>query len=171
MISLSRKICVFAAEGIFPINRNSRKRWGLSKKSGSTSGLDRAVALLELEEFAQKLPTELSHGQRKLVGVARALSSEPRLLMLDEPAAGLDSSETAKLGSRLQSIVANGTTVLMIDHDMGLVLAVCDYIYMLDFGQLRAQGTPAQIRTNDHVLKAYLGERGGESVSHKAEPG
>jgi branched-chain amino acid transport system ATP-binding protein len=136
-----------------------RRRLSFSRGAKSPGSIDQTLELLELDRFADKLPTELSHGQRKLVGVARALSSEPELVLLDEPAAGLDSSESVELGTRLRSIVDSGTTVFMIDHDMGLVLTVCDYIYMLEFGQLLAQGTPAEIRRNEDVIAAYLGEQ------------
>jgi branched-chain amino acid transport system ATP-binding protein len=141
-----------------------RRRFGISRRTNAPEGIDQTLELLELERFADKLPTELSHGQRKLVGVARALSSEPDLLLLDEPAAGLDSTESGELGTRLRSIVNSGTTVFMIDHDMGLVLTVCDYIYMLEFGQLLAQGTPAEIRRDEAVIAAYLGEQSREGM-------
>jgi branched-chain amino acid transport system ATP-binding protein len=139
-----------------------RRRLGFPRRTRSPESIDQTLELLELDPFADKLPTALSHGQRKLVGVARALCSEPELLLLDEPAAGLDSGESVELGARLRSIVDSGTTVFMIDHDMGLVLTVCDYIYMLEFGQLLAQGTPAEIRRNDDVIAAYLGEQSRE---------
>jgi branched-chain amino acid transport system ATP-binding protein len=78
--------------------------------------------------------------------------------MLDEPAAGLDSAESAELGVHLRGIVDEGATLLLIDHDMGLVLNVCDYIYVIDFGQLLSQGTPSQIREDERVVAAYLGD-------------
>jgi branched-chain amino acid transport system ATP-binding protein len=146
------------------------RRLGLSRRSKSPEGIDQTLELLELQRFADKLPTELSHGQRKLVGVARALSSKPDLLLLDEPAAGLDSSESGELGTRLRTIVNSGTTVFMIDHDMGLVLTVCDYIFMLEFGQLLAQGTPAEIRRDEAVIAAYLGEQSREGMDASALP-
>jgi branched-chain amino acid transport system ATP-binding protein len=113
---------------------------------------------LDLAEVAEELPTDLSHGQRKLVGVARALAAKPTVLCLDEPAAGLDTAESQELGRRIRALVDGGLSVLMIDHDMGLVLGVCDYLYVLDFGQLIAEGTPAEIRANPDVIAAYLGE-------------
>jgi branched-chain amino acid transport system ATP-binding protein len=159
-----------AAECV-PAERGGRRRV-FPRRTKSSQGIEQTLKVLELDGFAEKLPTELSHGQRKLVGVARALSSEPELLLLDEPAAGLDSSESAELGTRLRGIVDSGTTVLMIDHDMGLVLAVCDYIYMLEFGQLLAQGRPAEIRRNEDVIASYLGEqsREGKGVAVGSPP-
>lgn len=111
-----------------------------------------------IADLADRMPSELSSGQRKLVGVARALAAKPRLVLMDEPAAGLDSHESLALGAHLRGVVDDGTSILLIDHDMGLVLSVCDYLYVLDSGLLIAEGTPAQIRRNKHVLAAYLGE-------------
>src|SRR4029453_17097610 len=94
--------------------------------------------------------------RRRLVGVARALACRPRLLLLDEPAAGLDTSESLELGARLRAVVDGGVTVLLVDHDMGLVLGTCDHIIVLDFGQVIARGAPADIRADDGVIAAYL---------------
>ena len=99
----------------------------------------------------------LSQGQRQLVSVGRALAGRPRLLLLDEPAAGLDSTESQWLAGRLRAVRDRGVTILLVDHDMNLVLSLCDNIDVLDFGALIARGTPEQIRTNDEVSRAYLG--------------
>ena len=111
-----------------------------------------------LSAMADRMPSELSHGQRKLVGVARALAAEPKLVLVDEPAAGLDSRESEELGATLRAVVDDGTAMLLIDHDMGLVLTVCDYIYVIDSGALIAEGTPNEIRNDPRVVAAYLGE-------------
>ncbi|MDA8048165.1 MAG: ATP-binding cassette domain-containing protein [Actinomycetota bacterium] len=122
--------------------------------------VDEALGLLGLAECADSLPPTLSHGQRKLVGVARAMASRPRALLLDEPAAGLDSAESTLFGEELRRLVAaRDVGVLLVDHDMGLVLNVCDYIYVLNFGQVIAEGTPASIRQDTDVVAAYLGEQ------------
>ena len=127
-----------------------------------------AAEAVEITDILERQPRELSHGQRKLVGVARALASRPSLLLLDEPAAGLDTDETALLGKRLRELPERGITLLLIDHDMSLVLEVCDHILVIDFGKLIAEGTPAEIRTNQRVIDAYLGRQGGRSQDEEA---
>ena len=129
--------------------------------------VDAALGALGLTDIADRLPSDLSHGQRKLVGVARALAAKPKLLLLDEPAAGLDTTESQLLGAHLRSFVTSGTTIFLIDHDMGLVLNVCDYIYVLDFGRIIAKGTSHEIRRNPDVIAAYLGQSAGEAQARE----
>jgi ABC-type branched-subunit amino acid transport system ATPase component/branched-subunit amino acid ABC-type transport system permease component len=117
-----------------------------------------ALELMGLGHLVDERPTNLSLGQQKLLGVARALAARPRLVLLDEPAAGLDTAESQALGQRLMDIVDAGITVFLVDHDMGLVLEVCDYVYVIEFGRLLAEGTTAEVRRNDIVIEAYLGE-------------
>ena len=120
--------------------------------------LDRVLASVGLEEVAERQASELSQGQRQLVSIARALVGGPTVLLLDEPAAGLDSTESAWLGERIRAIADSGVAVLLVDHDMHLVLTLCDQIQVLDFGRLIATGTPDQIRRDPVVGAAYLGE-------------
>jgi ABC-type branched-subunit amino acid transport system ATPase component len=128
-----------------------------------------SLAVLGLSGIADRLPMDLSHGQRKLVGVARSLAAKPKLLLLDEPAAGLDTAESQLLGQHLRTFLETGTTIFLIDHDMGLVLNVCDYIYVLDFGRIIAEGTPAEIRKDPAVVQAYLGQSAGEMQAKAGE--
>ncbi len=132
-----------------------------------------ALDVVGLGHVADRVPTDLSHGQRKLVGVARGLAAHPKLVLLDEPAAGLDTAESQVLGTHLRGLLNEGISVFMIDHDMGLVLSVCDYLYVLDFGKIIGEGTPAQIRANPAVISAYLGEsaRDGEEAPAESIPG
>jgi branched-chain amino acid transport system ATP-binding protein len=134
----------------------------LSRPFGSTSAMDRALEVLDLESIADALPTELSQGQRKEVGVARALAAEPKLLCLDEPAAGLDTQESEQLGRRLRRVVDAGTSVLLVDHDMGLVLGISDEVYVLEFGKVIAYGSPDTVRRDPRVVAAYLGSAAEE---------
>ncbi len=127
------------------------------RRRGERQAIDQALELMGLSGVADAEPSTLSLGQQKLVGVARALARRPRLIMMDEPAAGLDTAESVALGERLLDIADAGIAVLLVDHDMGLVLEVCDYLYVLDFGRIIAEGTPAEIRASDAVLTAYLG--------------
>jgi branched-chain amino acid transport system ATP-binding protein len=124
---------------------------------------DRALA--GLEPIAGKLPAQLSQGERKLVGVARALAAAPRVVCLDEPAAGLDTAESDQLGRSLRQVVDGGTGMLLVDHDMSLVLSVCDWIVVLEFGEVIATGTPEDVRRERRVVEAYLGSAGAERAA------
>ena len=132
------------------------------RRARPRAGADFALDVLGIGELADRMPNELSQGQRKLVSAARALAARPALLCMDEPAAGLDTTESAELGQRLRDIVAAGTSVLLVDHDMGLVLGMCDRVYVIEFGRVIASGTPADIQRNQAVIDAYLGGSGGE---------
>jgi ABC-type branched-subunit amino acid transport system ATPase component len=123
----------------------------------AATSVDEALALVGLEDHANAYPPDLSLGQRKLVTVARALAGRPQMLLLDEPAAGLDSTESQELGRELKQIQERGVTIFLVDHDMDLVLGVCDYIFVLEFGKLIAAGTPEEIRSDQRVIHAYLG--------------
>jgi ABC-type branched-subunit amino acid transport system ATPase component/branched-subunit amino acid ABC-type transport system permease component len=126
---------------------------------GDRKPLDDLFELLGLSDLRELHVAELSQGQRQLVSVARALAGEPRLLLLDEPAAGLDSTESEWLCERLRHVRDRGATILLIEHDMSLVLGLCDEIHVLDFGGLIASGSPVEIRNNELVSAAYLGDR------------
>jgi len=133
-----------------------------SRRSAAEEQANWSLEVMGLQDMRDRLTTDLSHGQRKLVSVARALANRPKLVLLDEPAAGLDTAESQLLGDHLRDFLERDITVFLIDHDMGLVLNVCDYIYVLDFGRIIAHGTPAEIRSNPAVISAYLGESAGE---------
>jgi len=120
-----------------------------------------AMAALEragLADLAGRSAAELPIGQRRLVEVARALAAEPTLLLMDEPAAGLNMRETEHMGHTSEEIRAGGVTVLLVEHDMSLVMDISDEILVLDGGRRLAEGTPEQVRNDERVLAAYLGE-------------
>jgi branched-chain amino acid transport system ATP-binding protein len=119
--------------------------------------VDRALDAVGLTGVSSTLARDLTLGQQKLVGVARALAGTCRLLLLDEPAAGLDSNESLEFADRVRSIAAQGPGVLLIDHDMSLVLGVCDVVCVLEFGRPIFTGPPAAARTDPAVVAAYLG--------------
>ncbi len=120
-----------------------------------------ALDLLGLSGVGDRLPTDLSHGQRRLAACARAVVGHPSLICMDEPAAGLDSSESHVLGGHLRSIVEHGSAILLVEHDMAMVLEVCDRIYVLEFGKVIASGTPDEVRRHPAVVAAYLGRTAG----------
>ncbi|MET4165428.1 MULTISPECIES: branched-chain amino acid ABC transporter permease/ATP-binding protein [Gordonia] len=129
------------------------------------------LQMVGLDEMADAEVATLSQGRRQLVSVARVLAASPKVALLDEPAAGLDSSESQWLGERLRMARDAGTSILMVDHDMDLVLSICDRVVVLDLGKVIATGTPEQIRTEDAVIRAYLGIPGGAvDAEHEAIP-
>jgi len=127
-------------------------------RAAATDGaVGEALALLGLEHLADRQPNDLSHGQRRLVACARAIVGHPALVCMDEPAAGLDTTESRVLGGHLRTIVAAGPSILLVDHDMSMVLEVCDWVYVLQFGEVIAAGSPDDIRRHPAVVAAYLG--------------
>ncbi|RNC29911.1 MAG: Lipopolysaccharide export system ATP-binding protein LptB [Candidatus Dichloromethanomonas elyunquensis] len=122
---------------------------------------EKSLVLLEetgLAETAGRPASTLPFGQKRLVEIARALASDPCLLLLDEPAAGLNSEESAVLTNYINKLRDRGTTMILIEHDMETVMNAADKIIVLNFGEVIAQGTPAEIQAHPEVIKAYLGE-------------
>jgi branched-chain amino acid transport system ATP-binding protein len=116
------------------------------------------LALFEIAAYADVEATSLAFGQQRAVEFARALALEPELLLLDEPAAGLNMHETAEIGKLITRIRDLGITVLLVEHDMSLVMDISDEIVVLSFGEKIAEGVPADIQNHHDVIKVYLGE-------------
>ena len=108
-------------------------------------------------QLADQIAGNLSTGSARLVEVARALATQPKILLLDEPASGLDEHETRSFGALLRGLRADGLTVLLVEHDMSLVMDVSDHIYVLDLGRVIASGSPNEVQHDRNVLAAYLG--------------
>jgi branched-chain amino acid transport system ATP-binding protein len=128
-----------------------------SSQRGSSAAAERAIKLCELHDIAHLLVTQVPAGRRRLVALARALAASPLILLADEPAAGLDSHESADFGTVLRGLADEGLGILLIEHDMNLVLSTCDRIAVLVSGSKLTEGPPAEVRTNEAVISAYLG--------------
>jgi len=122
----------------------------------------------DLSTVAAAFPQELSLGLQKRVSIARAVATNPKLILLDEPAAGLNTDESEDLGRHLRQLAERGIAMLLVDHDMSLVLEVCDYIYVIDFGEVISAGSPAEIRADPRVIGAYLGTSTEAAPSREA---
>ena len=132
-----------------------------SERKEERAAFERALELLEfvgLREVAFEEAGSLSYGKQRLLEICRGLASNPKLLLLDEPAAGMNSTEKVELDELLQKILATGLGILIIEHDMKMIMNVSDYLYVLNYGKLLAEGTPSEIQSNPDVIAAYLGE-------------
>jgi branched-chain amino acid transport system ATP-binding protein len=118
---------------------------------------DILTARLGLDAFKDSPADALSYGDQRRVEIARALATHPKLILLDEPTAGMNAAETARLGELILSLRAEGLTVLVIEHDMTFISQVCDRVIVLNFGEVIASGTTEEVKTNPLVIEAYLG--------------
>ena len=119
-----------------------------------------AVTEFHLQDRLEELPPSLSYGERRLLAIARAAASGPPLLLLDEPAAGLDETQSRELGSLIRRLATErGMGILLVEHDVGLVMSTCDRVVVIDFGKTIADGPPDEVRSDERVITAYLGER------------
>jgi branched-chain amino acid transport system ATP-binding protein len=148
--------------------RHLRERCGLLAALLHTPSLARAerdcrehalqlLRFLGLHEYEHARADAMPYGALKRLEIARALAGEPRLLLLDEPAAGLNQAEASEIGRLIKQLVAAGTTVVLVEHNMHLVMGVSDHILVLDYGRRLAEGTAEQVRNDPRVIEAYLG--------------
>ena len=140
-------------ESVFRIGRYHREEAEIEKK---------AIELLKIFKLADKkdeIAKNLPYGEQRRLEIARALAAQPKLLLLDEPAAGMNPQETQELMKMIKWIKQEfDLTILLIEHDMSLVMNVCERIYVLEYGSIIAQGVPEEIKNNPRVIEAYLGE-------------
>lgn len=125
--------------------------------------VDELLSILKIQNKKNELAKNLPYGEQRKLEIARALASKPKLLLLDEPAAGMNPQETEELRQMIELIRKQfELTVLLIEHDMKFVMGICERIMVLDYGRIIAQGTPEEIKANPEVIKAYLGSDAGE---------
>ncbi|MFZ5689806.1 MAG: ABC transporter ATP-binding protein [Pseudomonadota bacterium] len=145
---------LFRLPSVVAQNRASRKR------------AEELLALVGLSEIGNRPAGELPYGALKRLEIARALAAEPKVLLLDEPAAGCNAVETAEVDAVIQKIAAQGITVVLVEHDMKLVMKISSRIHVLDQGRTLAEGTAAEVRSNPAVIAAYLGAHAGGEGTH-----
>jgi branched-chain amino acid transport system ATP-binding protein len=139
--------------------------WGALTRNTAARTEERVISLrarellryVGIDRPHQTLAKHLSYGEQRRLEIARALATEPKLLALDEPAAGMNATETESLKSLLETIRASGITVMLIEHDVKLILGLCDRVAVLDYGKKIAEGVPEEVRSNRAVIAAYLG--------------
>ncbi len=133
-----------------------RNRWHKGRINVAQE-TQRVLDQLRIDHLGDRLVSEIPTGMARRVEMGRGLMTHPRILLLDEPASGQDEQETVEFGELLLELAASGTGILLVEHDVGLVMRVCSYIQVLDFGRIIATGNPDEIRSSPEVIEAYLG--------------
>lgn len=138
--------------------QHSRRRGGRRDGETPSQVTERLLRRVRLEGYANRQADTVPTGVARLLELARALAIDPRMLLLDEPSSGLSTTETTTFGDLLRELAAEGRGVLLVEHDMALVMRVCDRVHVLRFGEVIASGTPHQVQANEDVQRAYLGQ-------------
>ena len=154
LVAIGRRQRYRAASVLFPT-----RRFHLAEQSEREAARE-LLSRVGLANKAQRFAGTLSYGEQRRLEIARALATSPRLLLLDEPAAGMNSSEKRQLAEEILKLHGSGITILIIEHDMRFIMELCQQIVVLNFGQVIAQGSPNEVRTNLEVIEAYLGREG-----------
>jgi len=154
LVAIGRRQRYRAASVLFP-----SRRFHLAEQSEREAARD-LLSRVGLADKAQRFAGTLSYGEQRRLEIARALATSPKLLLLDEPAAGMNSNEKHQLGEEIVKLHGSGITILIIEHDMRFIMELCQQIVVLNFGQVIAQGSPNEVRTNLEVIEAYLGREG-----------
>jgi ABC-type branched-subunit amino acid transport system ATPase component len=153
--------------GINPLTHLLARPQEIATRDEATNG---ALALCGLDGLAGRPVSTLSTGQRRLVDLARCLAGDYKILLLDEPSSGLDRTETSRFGEVLERVVRErGVGILLVEHDIPLVLGICKWIYVLDFGQLIFEGTAADVASSAVVQAAYLGQHGMDAIDSASD--
>jgi len=134
-----------------------KRTWGSGPELTADERVEEAIELIAMAEFSERRADVLSTGQARLVELGRALVTKPKILLLDEPASGLDADETEGFARLLERLARDGLAILIVEHDIPLVMKVCERIHVLDLGRMIAAGPPAEIQNDQAVIDAYLG--------------
>lgn len=134
-----------------------RNSWNVDRRVDAAAEAERVIELIGLGEVADAEVSEIPTGKARIVELGRALMTQPKVLLLDEPASGQTEDETVVFGELLKKLAAEGITIFLVEHDMALVMSVCEIIHVLDFGKIIARGTSEEIQKDQAVLEAYLG--------------
>ena len=130
-----------------------------SERRSLESRVTRLIQMVKLENLKKQRADDLSYGDQKLLGIGIALATDPKLLMLDEPFAGMNTTETERCASLIKQIVNNGTTIFLVDHNMRAIMGICDHVIVLNFGEKIAEGEPEKIQSDPNVIACYLGRK------------